>query len=237
MERWDVVVVGAGPAGSTAALSALRTGARVLLLDRAAFPRDKVCGDAVAAEALDVLAALGVDTGALTDEHPMVPRLRLRSPGGAVVERATRRPSAVVPREVLDARLVRAAVAAGAELRRHVVRSVVVRPDGVEVDGRFGADVLVGADGAESVVRRAVGTRPDRASQLAVAIRGYAPEPPGQDGVQVLLATGRRWPAYAWSFPVGGGPASRSARTGCRSRPAGRGSPTAGCCSPGTPPR
>ena len=102
---------------------------------------------------------------------------------------------------------------------------------------------------------------------MAVAIRGYAPEPPGQAGVQVVTTTARRWPAYAWSFPLGDGRANvgygelvsggvtraglveglhrllpgvdagrACARTGCRCRPAARGCPTGGCCSPATRP-
>ncbi|TFV64720.1 geranylgeranyl reductase family protein [Geodermatophilus sp. DF01-2] len=210
MERWDVVVVGGGPAGAAAALAARRAmpPPRVLVLDRAAFPRDKVCGDGIAAEALDVLAVLGVDPAAVTGDYPAVPRLRLRSPRGTAVERATARPSYVVPRVVLDARLIAAAQDAGATLRRHVVRRIRVGPDGVEVDGSVTAGVLVGADGAESVVRRAVGAGRNRDDQLAVAIRGYAPEPPGQRGVQVITTTEQRWPAYAWSFPLGDGRAN-----------------------------
>ncbi|TFV53745.1 geranylgeranyl reductase family protein [Blastococcus sp. TF02A-35] len=210
MEHWDVVVVGAGPAGAACALAARRAdpAARVLLLDRADFPRDKVCGDGIAPEALDVLAGLGVDPAAVTAGYPAVPRLRLRSPRGTTVERATERPSHVVPRAVLDARLVAAAQDAGAALRRHLVRQVTVRPDRVEVDGALSAGVLVGADGAESVVRRALRAPRNRDDQLAVAIRGYAPVPPGQDGVQVILTTEQRWPAYAWSFPLGDGRAN-----------------------------
>jgi flavin-dependent dehydrogenase len=118
------------------------------------------------------------------------------------------RPAAVVPRAVFDHRLLTAALASGAELRRHVVRRVTVRPDHVEVDGSFTAGVVVGADGAESVVRRAIGLGPNRDDQLAIAIRGYAPTPPGMDGVQVILTTEQRWPAYAWSFPLGDGRAN-----------------------------
>ncbi|MGK5169783.1 NAD(P)/FAD-dependent oxidoreductase [Geodermatophilus sp. CPCC 205761] len=208
MERWDVVVVGGGPAGSAAALAALRTGATVLVVDRAEFPRDKVCGDGVAPEALDVLAALAVDPAELTAGYPAVPRLSLRSPGGATVQRATARPSHVVPREVLDGRLLAAALARGARFRRHAVRELRPDADGVTVDGALRAGVVVGADGAESVVRRALGLPTNRTDRLAVAIRGYAPELPGQAGTQVLVTTEQRWPAYAWSFPLGDGRAN-----------------------------
>jgi flavin-dependent dehydrogenase len=67
---------------------------------------------------------------------------------------------------------------------------------------------VVGADGAESVVRRAIGIAPNRPGQLAIAIRGYAPEPATHAGVQSLLTTAQRWPAYAWSFPLGDGRAN-----------------------------
>jgi 2-polyprenyl-6-methoxyphenol hydroxylase-like FAD-dependent oxidoreductase len=104
-----------------------------------------------------------------------VPRLRLRSPGGATVERRPCRPSYVVPREVLDARLLAAALAPAREFRRHVVRRSSRVRTHVEVDGPSRAGVLVGADGAESVVRRALGLGANAPDRLAVAIRGYAP--------------------------------------------------------------
>jgi geranylgeranyl reductase family protein len=208
MERWDVVVVGGGPAGAACAAAACRTGARVLVLDRAEFPRDKVCGDGITPEALDVLAGLGIDPAALTAGYPPVPRLRLRSPRGSTVERAMQRPARTVPRAVFDARLLTAAREQGAAFRSHAVRTLEVRPDAVLVDGVLAAGVVVGADGAESAVRRALGVRPNRPRETAVAIRGYAPALPGQDGVQVLATTEQRWPAYAWSFPLGDGRAN-----------------------------
>src|SRR3954452_24962650 len=111
-ERFDVAVIGAGPAGSPAALAAARAGARVVLLDRADFPRDKPCGDGIAAEAVDVLEALGA-TG-VTHGYSPIHRLRLVSPSGDAVARDLPRPAYTVPRRVFDARLVDAAVASGA---------------------------------------------------------------------------------------------------------------------------
>jgi flavin-dependent dehydrogenase len=177
------------------------------VLDRAEFPRDKVCGDGIAPEALDVLAGLGLDVEALTGGFPAVPRLRLQGPRGATVEGTTARPSVVVPRAVLDGRLLGQVLERGVAFERHAVRSVVVHPSYVDVDGRR-ARVVVGADGAESVVRRALRLAPNPPDRLAVAIRGYAPVLPGLDGVQVVTTTQQRWPAYAWSFPLGDGRAN-----------------------------
>jgi geranylgeranyl reductase family protein len=203
-EQFDVVVVGAGPAGSAAALAARRGGASVLLLDRSDFPRDKPCGDGIAADALDVLSDLGVPDAAAG--YPSVPRLRLVAPGGAAVARPLPRPAHTVPRRVFDARLVAAAVEAGAELRQHTVRAITDTGRNVVVDDRFQAGVLIGADGAESVVRRLLGAAPNPPGHLALAIRGYAPT--SNTAEQVIVTTGDRWPAYAWEFPLGDGTAN-----------------------------
>jgi menaquinone-9 beta-reductase len=206
-ETWDLAVVGAGPAGSAAALAALRArpDARVLLLDRADFPRDKSCGDGVAPHALDELARLGV-ADVLADRVP-VWRLRLRSPDGTQVAARLQRPDHVVPRTLLDARLVDAAVTRGAVLRRQSVRTLEVRADRVVLDGDTSARAVVGADGANGVVRRRLGLTGQPDDALALAVRGYArsttdvPE-------QLIVMDGRGWPAYAWSFDAGDGTAN-----------------------------
>ena len=205
---YDVVVVGAGPAGSAAALGALAAApdARVLLLDRASFPRDKACGDGIAPHALQVLAELGVH-GAVGGFAP-VSRLRLGYAGAAGAIGTLQEPAYVVPRAVFDDRLVRAAVARGAELRRHRVREIAVHDDRVVIDGEIAARVLVAADGANSVVRRLVGVPEQADRTVAVAIRGYAPVTAGAAKEQVIAFAARGWPAYAWSFPIGDGRAN-----------------------------
>src|SRR5664279_2326898 len=135
MDEWDVVIVGGGPAGSTAAIAALRAApdARVLILDAAAFPRDKVCGDGVAPHAFDVLRRLGVDVDQLVVGSAPINRLRLVSPGGVEAARPFVRPAHVVPRLILDDRLMRCAVESGATLRRRRVRSVAATTHGVNI--------------------------------------------------------------------------------------------------------
>lgn len=213
----DVAIVGAGPAGSVAALAVLNAWprARVVLLDRAAFPRDKTCGDGLAAQILDVLAEVG-EPG-LLDDLPRVSRLRLGFPDGTTVARTLARPTLVVPREVLDARLVAAAVNRGATLVRHRVRRVGPSGPGasgpgdtgaarVVVDGALRARVVVAADGAHSAVRACLRLPPRRAGRQAIALRGYAPVAADRAGEQVIAFAGHAaWPAYAWSFPRGDG--------------------------------
>lgn len=197
MTAWDVVIVGAGPAGAATAIGALHANPslRVALLDRADFPRDKSCGDGVAPQVIGILEGVGV-TGVVDDRVP-VHRMRI-SRDGVGVDRAMRRPAWVVPRSVFDHRLVEAAQAAGAELLRHRAREV----HGQDVDGRHTGTIIVGADGAHSIVRRALGLSP---GPMAVGIRGYAPTPPGRRGAQVIVFGAAHQPAYAWSFDRGDG--------------------------------
>jgi menaquinone-9 beta-reductase len=199
---FDVAIVGAGPAGSAAALAAVGRGARVALLDRHEFPRDKPCGDGIAPEVLAVLDRLGV-TGVTGGFRP-VPVLRVVAPGGGQVAR--RMPAVVhtIPRTVFDARLQRAAVAAGATFLRRSVRTVHEHRDHVEVGG-VPARVVIGADGASSVVRRHLGGAVNPPGHLAIALRGYAPVAAGAAHEQRIVMAGWPWPAYAWSFPIGDG--------------------------------
>lgn len=194
--RWDVVIVGAGPAGAAAALGVLRAdpSLAVALLDRHDFPRDKSCGDGIAPHVFDLLADVGV-TGLAGDLIP-VRRLELQR-GPLAVGREMARPAWVIPRKVFDHRLLLAALDAGATLIRHRVRSL--QKEGVD---DFEAKVLVGADGAHSVVRRMLGVRP---GPMALAIRGYAPTPPDRKGVQLIVFGTSRQPSYAWSFDRGDG--------------------------------
>ncbi|CAA9430118.1 MAG: hypothetical protein AVDCRST_MAG35-2537, partial [uncultured Quadrisphaera sp.] len=208
---WDVAVVGAGPAGAATALGVLAEdpGAAVVLLDRADFPRDKVCGDGVAHHVLDLLDEVGAP--GLLDDWPLAGALGLHLAGGPSAQGLAERPGYVVPRAVLDARIVEAAQHRGAVLRRTRVRSLSQDGTGVLLDDGTRARVVVGADGAHSAVRRALGSAvpPQRTGTTAIALRAYAPVLPEHAHSQVLVfpSTGTR-PSYAWSFAIGDGRAN-----------------------------
>ena len=199
---WDIAVVGGGPAGACAALAALGVDPhlRVLLLDRADFPRDKSCGDGIAPHVLDVLATVGAED-AVSGWAPL--RHLELARGDTTVAGPMAREVHVVPRTVFDTRLVERAVAAGAVLERRRVRTVDVHQDGVVIDGEVTARVVVGADGVHSVLRPLlVG---EVREPRAIAIRGYAPTLESWRGKQVIRYGPRPQPAYAWAFDRGDG--------------------------------
>lgn len=210
-DTWDLVVVGGGPAGSAAALRArqLNPDARVLLLDRADFPRDKACGDGIAAHGRDELELLGVPD--LIADYRPTQVLSVISPGGAEVSATAARYNQVVPRKVFDARLVDAARERGVEVRRHRVRALTQANGEVVLDDTIRAKAVVAADGANSTLRRLLGVKPTKEKHTAIAVRGYADVPESLErdtGAQFIAMQKAGWPAYAWSFPIGDGTAN-----------------------------
>ena len=205
--RFDVLVVGAGPAGAAAALAALATdpAARVGLMDRAEFPRDKVCGDGVTAGAVAVLHELGAT--AVLDGLTPVDVLCFTSPGGHSARVRTGEPAYVVPRRVLDARLVDAAVNSGADLLTEKVTEVQPAADHVLVNGRYQARCVIGADGANSVVRRQLDASRQPWEHTALTMRGYATGASGVPRLQAWFGAQHR-PSYSWLFTTGEGPAN-----------------------------
>jgi len=120
-QEWDVVIIGAGPAGATAGLHLARKGRRVLLIDQHNFPRDKVCGDALIPDALQCLRRSELYD--LVDQHAYsVPTLRLYSPNRHMVDLPGE--FKTIKRYELDYILVQGAVNKGAHFCKAKVRSV-----------------------------------------------------------------------------------------------------------------
>ena len=204
MERFDVLVAGAGPAGSATAIRLARAGARVLLADKARFPRDKPCGGGLTGRALrhrpcDVEPVV---------EH-VVDRLVVRVAYGA---KAAKRSSAplilMTQRRLLDLHLAEQAARAGADFRDGVAvtaleigqERVAARVRGVPVTASY----LVGADGANGVVARASGL--GDGIVRGVALEGNVPwdvleRAPYDETAWVELGVVPG--GYGWVFPKG----------------------------------
>jgi geranylgeranyl reductase family protein len=216
-ERWDAVVAGAGPGGSVAALVLARGGARVALVDKAAFPRDKACGDLVGPRGVRVLEELGIsvpDAGHGADLLVVGPSGR-RSRLPAFPGRSYAGHGIVMPRLGFDDALRGAAIAAGAEPVRARISAVDQDPGGpvralIAGDGsRFAADVIIGADGALSPVARLAGMLDSSAALWGFAIRAYVPAEVPLPLLVLLDAERRRiFPGYAWLFPGADGEAN-----------------------------
>ena len=219
MQRADVVVIGAGPAGSAAAAWASRNGRDVLVIDAAQFPRDKACGDGLTPRAVAELELLGL--GPWLDGRIRHHGLRM-SGFGADVEIAWPGPSfpptsSAVPRTELDDRIRSVAVDDGAKMLLGV-KAVGVRHDSsgrvasVTLDdgAEIGCSHLIVADGARSTLGRVLGRTWHQETVYGVAIRGYVASPRSNEPwitshLELRSPAGEVLPGYGWIFPLGNG--------------------------------
>lgn len=220
--NYDVIVVGGGPAGASAAFWAARHGLSVLLAEKAQYPREKTCGDGLTPRSIYELDQMGFDFDA-GEFHKIV---GLRSYAGDRLYLEMEWPDhsrypkwgGVIRRLDLDAAVASLAEKEGAVVRQGVTASPWVvegRLEGVRLasggdDELLAGRVVVIADGSTSRFGRAMGTVRDKSYPLGLAARGYFRSPRSEDSfmesqLDIRDASGASMPGYGWVFPLGDG--------------------------------
>ncbi len=210
MER-EVIVVGAGPAGSVAAMELAQRGHDVLLLDKSEFPRTKACGDGVLGHAIRLLDELGAGDPIRRAGFYPVHGLRYVSHRNTLVEVESIGAGYNAPRAEFDTILMRHAVSSGAEFRQAKVKGPLMEGDRVVgVAARIGdeihklrARVVIGAGGFASPISRSLRRHHFNPAHRGLAVRAYI------DGLKTFpnrsefYTLGPPSGGYAWIFPLG----------------------------------
>ncbi|MFH1570685.1 MAG: geranylgeranyl reductase family protein [Gemmatimonadota bacterium] len=233
---YDLIVVGGGPAGAAATLYAHRRGLRVLLLDRARFPRDKICGDSISGKSLAILDELDLLPGVDRLPGAVAGQVLLASPdrtqarfdlGGyrycdPLTGRQTPPGGYLIRRLVFDAFLFEAARRASAGcVEGFTVRDLVLEDGAVRgVRGHFGrggpgaktcefrAPLVLGCDGAGSIVARRTGLYAHDGRHASVALRCYYEGVAGLGDRTEIHFADEVMPGYFWIFPLEDGRAN-----------------------------
>ena len=213
---YDIAIIGAGPAGTACALALRQSGLRVALLDKAQFPRDKVCGDAIPGQAFKALGQLDptfVDALWQLQPRDDVRDSRLVAPNGASLTLQWKLPSFNSPREIFDAALL-------ALVRQHSTTEILentslktlrIAPDHVRLTTAEGREVtaqlVIGCDGANSAVGRRLLPEPRLArAHHCVGVRAYYENVAGaSSGTTEFFLSSDYLAGYVWLFPVGSG--------------------------------
>jgi menaquinone-9 beta-reductase len=211
----DLLVIGAGPGGSAAAILGARAGLRVTMFEKGPHGRDKVCGDGLTPRAVAALEDLKIDMSSAhrIDGLRMIAGKKTRELAWPTTDRFPNH-GAVWPRHRFDTHLVDIASEAGADVRFETEALPVMengRVTGVSAGGEtFTAPLTILAAGAQGAAAKIVGCERDPDEPFGLAIRAYAPTPRhGERHLEACLSLrdehGTPVPGYGWMFPAGDG--------------------------------
>ena len=222
---YDVIIVGAGPAGSAAALYAHRLGLNCILLDKAVFPRDKICGDALSGKSVRLMRELDLLDGLEQLEGSEINRITFGSPSHSQFDVYLKgnkkndhiKKGYVIPRKIFDNFLFEKADKVTETRQGFTVSDIVYQ--GNDISGVRGtnnegheeileAPIIMGCDGANSIVARKLGLYEMDMENTAVAIRCYYEGVQGLSDQIELHYVDEVKPGYFWLFPAGEGKAN-----------------------------
>jgi len=216
---YDIIIIGAGPAGSTAALYANKLGLKTILLDKTSFPRDKICGDALSGKSVRYMRDLNI-----LDEVPRlngsrINRITFGSPAHKQFDinlAQSKDPEKiksgfVIPRETFDDFLFKNAKNITETKEDFNVTDLIFNNKQiVGVEGKINkqkeklyAPIILGCDGAKSIVTRKLGFHSEDGENTAIAIRCYYEGVEGLTDQIELHFVDEVLPGYFWLFPAG----------------------------------
>jgi len=216
---YSVIIVGAGPAGCSAASFLALKGHQVLLVDKAKFPRDKVCGDGISPLALEALDRLGVIQEIINRNPWRVDGVKLSSPSGQIVTanfshlRGPYKHGWVMPRKEFDfilfehvQRLANIQVLENAEVKDLYYEGDSIK--GIKVQRgnsaeEFAGDIIIGADGVHSLIARRIFPANGISKNFSLGIRAYFHNVEGLKHYIEIHCEKAILPAYGWLFPIG----------------------------------
>jgi len=224
-KTFDLIIVGAGPAGSAAALYAHRAGLRALLLEKEQFPRDKICGDAISGKSMTILNELNLLDELQHQPCALVDSITFGSPDHRQVnipfhrqENSNLPTGLVVRRQVFDHFLFSKAAQVTDEVYENCqVTDLIVENDqvcGVRTktndnrDLQFRGRLILGADGFKSIVARKTNLYRHDPEHWVVALRQYYQDVEGLDHQIELHYVDEVQPGYLWLFPLDDGKAN-----------------------------
>lgn len=222
---FDVIVVGAGPGGSSATTLMAENGLNVLMIDQERFPRDKVCGDAISGKCMEALKTLGLHESFRTQESLSTWGITISGPAGDQIEipfkldqRGDIPPGIVCRREQFDHILFERALRAGAhfqcatvtDLAREDEKVIGVHAKVEKQTVRYSAPIVIGADGAYSAVARSLGLNQMDENHYCAGIRAYFNGVSGFNNGQFIEIhfVEESIPGYFWMFPLPDGRAN-----------------------------
>ncbi len=213
--QFDIAIIGGGPGGSAAAISAARAGLRVVLCEKGPYGRDKVCGDGLTPRAIAALNELGIDHSVAhrIDGLRMIAGKKQRELAWPTTDRFPNH-GAVWPRQRFDNHLLDVAIAAGADVRFDAEAMPVIEDSkvvGITVNGEvLRSSLVILATGAQGAAAKMLGAIRDPDETFGLAIRAYAPTPRhAERHLEACLSLrdehGTPIPGYGWMFPAGDG--------------------------------
>ena len=218
-KHYDIIIVGGGPAGTSAALYAHKMGLKTIILDKNTFPRDKICGDALSGKSVKYMRELGVLDQVPNLNGSTIRRITFGSPSHKQFDIHLNNPQNkgdikegyVIPREIYDNFLFEKAKEVTEIIENFNVNDLLYENNKIiGISGKHKKEVhqiyaplILGCDGAKSTIARKLGFHTEDQENTAIAIRCYYEGVKGLTDQIELHFVDEVLPGYFWLFPAG----------------------------------